>query len=398
MRRPLIHLFSAAASVCLLTGADWLQFRGSNVNSLTPDSAPTSWKDFVWTAELPGRGVSSPIVIGNRVVVTSSSRYKQNRLHVFCFDAETGKPTWERQFWVTGSTLSHPKTCVAAPTPASDGRRIFALYSSGDLVCLDLEGNLLWYRGLNQDYPNASNGIGMASSPVVVGETLIVQIEADAEAFAIGVDVETGISRWKIDRPRRANWTSPVILKGKTSGDGFVLLQSSAGLSGVHAATGRVAWSYDDGASTIPSSLVVAGVVYVPSHGLTALRPVPQSESPEFLWRESRLGPSVGSPLALGGRLYTANRVGVVSCADAKTGKLIWRLRLTGPFSSSPIAAGGHLYFFNEKGLAHIVKPGDQEGELIFKYDFAETLLATPAISRGALYLRSDAHLWKIAD
>ncbi len=398
MKRQLVHFFLAAASTCLLSGADWLQFRGSDVNSVTADSAPTSWKEAAWTAELSGRGVSSPIVFGGRVVLTSCSGYKQDRLHVHCFDVETGKQMWERQFWATGRTLCQDKTCVAAPTPASDGKRIFAFYSSGDVACLDLQGNLLWFRGLTYDFPNASNSIGMASSLVVVGETLVVQTETDADAFATGLDVETGIARWKIDRPQRANWTSPTILKGKIPGDDLVLLQSSAGLAAVEPATGKVAWTYIEGASTIPSSVAAAGMVYVPSHGLTALRPVPQSESPELVWRESRLGPSVGSPLVLDGRVYTANRVGVLSCAAAETGKLAWRLRLKGPFSSSPVVAGGRLYLVNEKGLAQVVKPGDQKGKLVFTYDFGETILGTPAISQGALYLRSDAHLWKIAD
>jgi outer membrane protein assembly factor BamB len=398
MKGQLVHVFFAAVCVCLLTGADWLQFRGSDVNGLATDRAPTSWTEAAWTAELPGRGVSSPIVIGNRVVLTSSSGYKQDRLHVHCFDTQTGEPSWERQFWATGSTLCHNKTCVAAPTPASDGQRIFAFYSSGDVVCLDLEGNLRWFRALNHDFPNASNSLGMASSLVVVDGALVVQIECDAESFATGLDVETGIARWKIDRPRRANWTSPGILRGKTPDDDRVLLQSSAGLAAVDPATGQTTWSYEDGASTIPSSVVAASIAFVPSHGLTALRPVPQSQSTEILWRESRLGPSVGSPAVLEGRVYTANRAGVLSCADAATGQPVWRLRLKGPFSSSPVAAGGHMYFMNEQGLAQVVKLGDQEGELVFTHEFGETILATPAISRGALYIRSVARLWKIAN
>ncbi len=138
----------------------------------------------------------------------------QDRLHVLSFDAATGQLQWERQFQATGRTGCHEKMCVATPTPASDGERIFAFYSSNDLICTDLAGNLQWYRGLGAEFPNASNSLGMSSSPIVIGSTVIAQVESDAEAFAIGVDTISGETKWKIDRPRKANWTSPTIMPG----------------------------------------------------------------------------------------------------------------------------------------------------------------------------------------
>ena len=100
--------------------------------------------------------------------------------------------------------MTHTKTSVAASSPASDGERIYALYSSNDLICLDLEGNLKWLRGLTSDYPNASNSLGMASSVVIAAGTVVVQVENDSESFAAGIDPDTGINRWKIDRPKKA--------------------------------------------------------------------------------------------------------------------------------------------------------------------------------------------------
>ena len=130
-------------------------------------------ENIVWTANLPGRGVSSPIVVGGKVVVTANSGPRQERLHVLAFDAKSGRELWHRQFWATGRTLTHPVGANAAPTPASDGKRIFAFYSSNDLIALDLDGNLLWFRGLAHDYPKAGNDIGMSSSPTVVGDTVV---------------------------------------------------------------------------------------------------------------------------------------------------------------------------------------------------------------------------------
>lgn len=378
--------------------ADWRQFRGNNIDGVATDSsAPTALdeKSQAWKVDLPGRGLSGPIVIGKQVVLTASSGPRQDKLHVLSFDATTGEMQWERRFWATGRTLTHEKMCNATPTPASDGERIFASFSSNDVVCLDLAGNLLWYRGLTFDYPNASNSLGMSSSPVVADGVLICQVESDAEAFAVGLDANTGEEAWRIERPRKANWTSPALLK--TPAGTLALLQSSAGLSAVSCKTGKEVWAYSDGASTIPSSVVAANMVYIPSNGITAIKPNTESSSPEILWQESQLAPSTPSPLVLGNQIFVVNRSGALACGDLKTGKRLWQLRLKGPFSATPVAADGRLYFFGEKGDAQIVTPGEKKGEITATEKFDATFLASPAISDGAIFVRSDEHLWKIS-
>ncbi len=188
--RGILLLSLLAASTLSVSAADWRPFRGTSTDSVAVgESLPTELSGDVidWQIELPGRGLSGPIVIGDQVVVTASSGYHDDRLHIISVDAASGEQTWERQFQATGRTVSHPKMCVATPTPASDGERIYAFYSSNDLICTDLEGNLQWYRGLGEEHPNASNSLGMSSSPIVVGSTVIVQVESDAEAFAVGV-------------------------------------------------------------------------------------------------------------------------------------------------------------------------------------------------------------------
>ncbi len=166
---------------------DWRQFRGNDCNGVAETTnLPTHWSEtenVAWKAEVPGKGPSSPIVVAGHVIVTSSSGAKQDRLHVLSFSTSSGKLEWERQFWATGRTMCQLMTAVAAPTPASDGQRIFALFSSSDLVCLDLKGNLLWYRGLQLEHPAAGNDVGMASSPIVIGETVIVQVESQGDCF-----------------------------------------------------------------------------------------------------------------------------------------------------------------------------------------------------------------------
>ncbi len=381
---------------------DWRQFRGTDATGIaTDDKVPVKWTDtenLAWKVGLPGRGLSSPIVVGKKVFVTASSGVRQEKLHVLCFSADKGDLLWEREFRATGRTTSHPKTCNAAPTPCSDGKRVFAFFSSNDVVCLDLDGQIEWFRGLTHDFPNASNSLGMSSSPVVVGETLVCMVECDAESFTTGLDTATGVSRWKIDRPRRANWTSPGILRGGSSAEDRVLVQSTAGVVALDPLTGKVEWSYNDGASSIPSLVVNGQVAYVPSHGITALRPSPSgSEVPEMLWRAEGTSPGTGSPVYYDGALYLIASSGVLTRLDPESGKKEWQARLKGPFSGSPVIAGGRLYVFGETGLGQVVELTDDKGEVVHTHDFKETILSTPAVAEGAIYVRSDGHLWKIA-
>lgn len=374
---------------------DWLQFRGTLNNGIvTGPALPAALDHVAWTAELSGRGNSSPIIIGNQVIVTCAAGYRQDRLVVACFHAETGEKNWQREFWATGRTICHEKMSVATPTPASDGERIFAFYSSNDVICLDLAGNLLWYRGLTYDYPNVSNSLGMSSSLVVKDGTLVCMAENDTQSLTFGLNTADGTTRWQLERPRSANWTSPVVWPGENS---LVMLQSSKGVAAVDAKTGQTAWEYLDGAATIPSLTTANGVAYVPSHGLTALRPgTSDPQTPEILWQMGQLSPSTASPLVHEGLAYVINGAGVLRCARVENGERLWQCRLTGKFSATPIISGDKLYCVNEQGLAQVVQIGEAKGEVLQTQDFAETILATPSAAQGAIYFRSDRHLWKV--
>lgn len=386
-----------------LRAEEWTQFRGSDSDGAAPEQAvPVQWnqqRNISWTAELPGRGPSSPIVVGDRVIVTASSGAHQRRLHVLCFDARTGSRLWHRNFWATGRTLCHSDSAVAAPTPASSQGRIFAFFSSNDLACLDMDGNLLWYRGVAHDYPKAGNDVGMASSPLVVDDAVIVQVENQGDSFALGVDAATGKNLWRMPRERRANWASPARLFDEANQRHLAVLQSPSGVTAVEPENGRIVWRYGADCQSIPSPTAAEDIVYVAAEGITALRigDRPKAESPEVLWTENRLGPSGASPVIRDGRIYTVNRSGVLSCGDARTGQMLWRLRLQGRFWASPVGVGNRLYLVNTEGLAQVVKDTGSRGKLIGTGNFSETIQATPAVAHGALFVRSDARLWKVA-
>ncbi|MBS0267087.1 MAG: PQQ-binding-like beta-propeller repeat protein [Planctomycetes bacterium] len=405
MPRAFLITFGLLATLCC-AGADWPQFRGADSSGVANDrQVPTTIGDRIaWSAELPGRGLSGPIVVGERLFLTASSGYQQDRLHLLCFNVQTGKKLWEREFWATGRTLCHPKMCNATPTSASDGKRFFAFFSSNDVICVDLDGNLQWMRGMTYDYPNASNSIGMASSLAIAGDTLIVPVENMSESFTAGLDPATGVNRWKLDRPLIDNWTSPAVLRGKTPDDDLVILQSAKGISAIKPYTGFEAWHFDEPANVQPSATSAGGILYVPSKGLTALEPGANGAAPRVVWQANRISPATPSPIVDDGKVYAINGSGVLICADAKSAQVLWQLRLQvqsgekpsrSVFSSTPVAAGGHLYVFNEDGVAMVVKTG-ATGEIVSSHEFGETILCTPAIANGALYVRSDQHLWKI--
>jgi outer membrane protein assembly factor BamB len=383
----------------IASGEDWLQIRGNDHRGISLKSeTPTnlSKNNIAWKTPLPGRGLSSPIVIGNHVLLTASSTADQSRLHVICANKDNGKIEWERQFWATGRTICHEKTCVAAPTPVSDGKNIYALYSSNDLICLDLDGNLKWVRGLMQDYPNASNSLGLASSPIIVDETLIVQIENDSDSFVSGINLKDGSNIWKLARTKKANWTSPIRLNDKE-----VAVQGSEGITCVSAKSGTVQWSFNEGASTIPSSVTSAdsAILYVPSNGITAIKPRKDNNTPDIVWQESQLRPGTSSPIIVGDNIYIINRAGVLNAAKKDTGERLWRLRLEGSFSGSPVSSNGHIYVASErKGVFQSIDINGKEGMLRGSIELGETILGTPAIANNSIFIRSDGHLWKISN
>ncbi len=402
MTRPLLLILLIAFAGSQLA-ADWAQFRGNNSSSVSTEPVPAKFDisdgtNISWTADLPGRGLSGPIVVGDRVYLTASSGFRQDRLHVICFDAGSGEKIWHRQFTATGRTMSHPKMCNATPQPASDGERIFAFFSSNDLICLDLDGNLQWFRGLTHDFPNASNSLGMASSPVVVDGQVIVQVENASDSFATAIDVNTGEHTWKIERPQGNNWTSPAVMTGRTPQEKLVVLQSAEHLIACDPRTGQEIWKHPVGCSTIPSSVIAGDMLFVPSEGLTALRYIPDSDAPEVVWQENKLAPGTPSPIYYDGRLFSLKRGNILAGADAATGEVLWQVRLKGPFSGTPVIAGDKMYLFSEKGLAQVVDLSGDKGKVVHTAEFVDTILCTPAVANGALYVRSDQHLWKIAD
>jgi outer membrane protein assembly factor BamB len=163
--------------------------------------------------------------------------------------------------------------------------------------------------------------------------------------------------------------------------------------------SGHIRWQYEVSCTAIPSLAVSEGVLYVPAAGITALRTPEQAgvATPEVVWRESRLKADAASPVVDQDRLYTLNSTGVLTCSDTATGRIGWRLRLKGRFWATPVMVGSRLVLVNSDGLVQVVEVSGSKGKLVGSSDLGAPIQASPAVSGGALYFRSDRHLWKIA-
>lgn len=380
---------------------DWLQFRGpyvggaSNKASLPGKFDGESGENISWKVSIPGRSVGGAIVVGDQVITTTSDGLEQRRIRLLSYDATSGKPRWEQQLVARGRPYCHPTSANAAPTPASDGKHVVAFFSSNDIACTDLQGNLLWYRSLASDFPKAGNDVGMSASPTIVDGVVVVQVECQGDSFALGMNVSDGTTVWKKERPRKANWASPTSV-ALPSGKNAVVMQSSENLVAVNPADGKELWKIDMGCSTTPSSTVSNGRLIVPSGGLTALD-LSSAGAPSKLWFENKLNSTACSPLVDNDKVYVVNRT-ILVCGDLFTGKVLWQLRIpdANQIWSSPVIANKRLYLFSMDGSCAVVSLDGEEGKIESVNKLGDEVLGSPAIAGNAMFVRGAQNLWKI--
>jgi len=424
-------------AVAIARAADWPQWRGPGSQGISSETGlPVTWsasKGLAWKAALSGTGTSSPIVVGNLVIVTSQlgsyvpdadgrdprlARDEQTlavkeraigvtpaadgRLYVQveAFWLKDGKRAWIYKAEATGDRPEvHEKHNLATPTPVSDGQRIFAWFGNGQLVALDLQGKLLWKRHLGEKPGSFLNQWGHGSSPMVYKDLLILLCDHRPAAYLLALDTKSGQQRWRVDRGRdRVSHSTPVVVAGPRGDE--LIVNSDQRIDTYAPATGELLWHAGEQRQTpIPSAVFHDGTIYL-SRGyrnsdIWALRPGGRGDvtATHMRWRMPNGGSYVPSIVQYQGLLYMTNEVGVVTCADAETGKVVWRERLGGIFFASPVAADGKIYMLSETGETFVLRAGHKP-ELLAKNELDGRFLASPAVADGRIILRSDETLF----
>jgi outer membrane protein assembly factor BamB len=420
--------------MAVVAADDWPHWRGPQASGVSAEaSLPTKWsatENVAWKAPLAGAGISTPIVSGDRVYVTSQmgtgiSRQGPRLVQggdaaamgerplrgagaadpektvfvVEAFSRSAGARVWERRIDAVGElTPTHEKHNLATPSPVTDGKLVFALFGTGQLIALNQDGSVAWQRHLGKDYAPFDVQWGHGSSPVVYNDTVILLCDHPSSSYLVALDARTGKERWKADRGKgRSSYSTPLVVPGKAGDE--LIVNSSERLDAYDARTGAPLWHLGDANRfPVPSAVFHDGIIYTSrgyrSGPYMAIRPGGRGDvtSTHVVWSVPTGAPYVSSLLHYQGIVYMANDVGVLTAVDAKTGDRVWQQRVEGVFSASPVGGGGHVYFVAENGDTVVVKAG-RTPEIVARNAVAERALASPAISNGRLFLRTDDHL-----
>jgi outer membrane protein assembly factor BamB len=439
---PFLALVVATAAAAAVSADDWPQWRGP-ANNAVSDAAPlpTTWsatQGVAWRAAIAGLGTSSPIVVGDRVIVTSqrgrapvAGGGQQPRLArddgalagreaaiggaggpvdpdgpitlvVEAFDRETGRRLWAYDTPAVGPLPRlHEKHNLATPTPVSDGARVYAWFGSGQLVALDLAGQAVWTRHLGADYAPFEVNWGHGSSPAVHRGLVLLLCDHQRESYLLALDAATGKERWKVARGSgRVSHSTPVVVPGPQGDE--LLINSSARIDAYDPATGTLLWHTGSERQTpIPSAVFADGRIIL-SRGyrnsdILAIRPGGRGDvtASHIAWTSPNGASYVPSVVAYRGLVYLTNEIGIATCLDAATGERIWRQRLDGVFFASPVAGDGKVYFVSETGETVVLGAG-RTPEVLARNDLGERFVASPAIAGGRLFLRSDRTLFAV--
>jgi outer membrane protein assembly factor BamB len=424
----LVALFVSAS----VAADNWPSWRGPTANGVAAATAdpPTTWDEktnIKWKAPLTGRGSATPIVWGDQVFVVTSVKTDREataaelpkpdprfetrtaapkhfyRFEVISFDRDTGKERWRKTAAEAVPHEGHHEThSYAAGSPTTDGKRLYVSFGSFGIFAYDLAGKELWKRDLGRLHTRLA--WGEAVTPVVHGDSLILNWDQEADSKLIVLDPATGDTKWEAKRDERTSWNTPLVVEhgGKTQ----VIVNGTNRVRSYDLATGKEIWQVGGmTVNAIPSPVAADGVAYVMSgyRGAAAVA-VPLDSTGDLTnrkvaWRYGKGTPYVPSPLLLDGRLYfTEANTEVLTVLDAKTGKPLLageRLPNLKQIYSSPIAAGGKIYIADRSGTTLVLKPGDQP-EVLATNKLNDPIDASPVAVGKTLFLRGEKFLYAI--
>lgn len=372
---------------------DWPWWRGPSRNGIANDvPVPTKLSDtqnVAWKVEVPGRGHSSPIVVGDRVFLTSANE-KQKVHSILAFDRANGKQLWKIDVNQGGfPDKNHAKNTEATPTVASDGERLFATFYHHDTVgafCLDLDGNKIWEKEVCRFRPRTYE-YGYAPSPIIYQNTVIVSAEYDGDSFITALDRKSGDKAWQTKRPTMITFSTPVI--AHVAGKDQMLISGAQKISSYDPTNGAPLWTADGTTLATCGTMVWDGDIVFASGGFPKAETlaVKADGSGTVLWHNNQKCYEQ-SMLAHDGYVYALNDNGILFCWRGSDGKEMWKERLKGPVSASPVLAGGNIYWANELGTIYVFKPNPKKFEKVAESKVGTDSFPSPAICGGQIFLR----------
>jgi outer membrane protein assembly factor BamB len=386
--------------------ADWPQFRGPTGQGHSSETGlPLEWsesRNVRWKVPVAGRGWSSPVVANGRVWLTTSVKNNGASLRVLAFDVDTGREIVNVEvFHLRSADLLNAKNSHASPTPIVDGDRVYVHFGAEGTAALTTTGDVLWKTKLPYQSQHGNGG-----SPALYGDLLIVSCDGSDDAFVAALETRTGKVRWRASRrqPFDQAYSTPLVIR---VGDRDEIVSVGAYRAAAYdPQNGKEIWrvAYADGFSNVPRPVYGHGLVYIATGfnqpSLLAVRPDGTGDvtNTHITWTLRRAAPLTPSPLLVGDELYVVNDAGIATCLDAKSGEPRWIQRLAGgDYSASPVLADGRIHFLSEGGVATVIAPGREFRRLATNTLDGETL-ASMAISAGSIFIRSDSHLYRIAE
>ncbi len=426
-----------------VTASDWPQWRGPHGTGVADETnLPVRWsatENVAWKAPIVGLGVSTPIVSGDRVFVTSqigagvrragnhprlaqgadaagageralgtsretgaATAGDRTAFVVEAFHRGDGRRLWEYRVEASGPLPEvHDKHNLASPSPVTDGQTVYAWFGTGQIIALDMNGRLVWERHLGKEIAPFDINWGHSSSPTLFQDLLILLCDHDPASYLLALEKRTGKERWKADRGKgRMSYSTPFVVETTTGSE--LIVNSSERVDAYDPKTGAFLWHIGGtNRFPIPSPAFHNGILYLSrgyrSGPYMAVRPGGRGNvsASHLVWEVPTGAPYVSSLVYASGLIYMANDVGAITVVDAGSGQKIWQERLGGVFSASPVAADGKIYFVSETGETIVMRAG-REPAVIARNDLGERTIASLAVSNGQLFIRSDDRLFCI--
>ena len=393
---------------------NWPHWRGPSLNGLSAEkNLPVRWspdENIVWKLPMPGLSGSTPIIWGDLIFLNVA---EGDNLFFWCIDRKKGDVLWKKP--MGSGNVKMRKHNMSSPSPVTDGKSVFVMTGTGILKGFDFKGKELWSRDIQQEYGEFGLNWGYASSPLLLDDSLYVQVlhgmKTDAPSYVMRIEKKTGKTLWKVDRATNAirespdSYTTPGLLRyGKNT---EIVISGGDCVTGHDPANGKELWranglnpENNPFYRIVASPVIFDDIIYAPTKvkPLLALKAGGRGDitSSHVLWSTAN-GPDVPTPVTDGKYFYVVNDRGIVWCLDAKTGQEIYgqqRLK-PGTYSASPVLADGKIYITSEDGLTSVIKAGPKF-EVVAENALNDYCLSSPAISGGQIFIRTSQHLFCI--